>query len=75
MLCECLLVALSSNVKLTVLGHGEKYFGNYQKLLGARTYVATLPPTDLTMRTEVQVLELGDDVRFVGLPSEVYVES
>jgi hypothetical protein len=26
------------------------------------------------MNTEVQVLELGDDVRFVGLPSEIYVE-
>ena len=33
-----------------------------------------LPPTDLTMATEVQVLEVGADLRFVGLPSEVYVE-
>ena len=32
-----------------------------------------LPPTDLTMATEVQVLEIGDIV-LVGLPSEIYVE-
>ena len=32
-----------------------------------------LPPTDLTMDTEVQVLGIGDIV-LVGLPSEVYVE-
>ena len=34
----------------------------------------TLPPTELTMPTEVQVLGVGAAVRFVGLPSEVYVE-
>lgn len=33
----------------------------------------TLPPTDLTMDTEVQVVKIGDIV-LVGLPSEVYVE-
>ena len=32
-----------------------------------------LPPTDLTLDTEVQVLKIGDIV-LVGLPSEVYVE-
>ena len=32
-----------------------------------------LPPTDLKMDTEVQVLKIGDIV-LVGLPSEVYVE-
>ena len=32
-----------------------------------------LPPTDLTMATEVQVVKIGENV-LVGLPSEVYVE-
>ena len=35
--------------------------------------IGGLPPTDLTLDTEVQVLKIGDIV-LVGLPSEVYVE-
>eukprot|EP00966_Prymnesium_polylepis_P034200 794873-Prymnesium_polylepis.1 len=62
MLCDCLLVALTSNVKLTLLGYGEDYKGNYQKLLGARTYAATLPPTDLVLFADAY------DVLYVASP-------
>ena len=49
MLCDCLLIALQNKIPLTLIGFGEEYKGNFQKLTGARDVVATLPPNTLVL--------------------------
>ena len=49
MLCDSLRVALLWSMPLTLLGFGEEYRGNYQKLRGARAHVASLPPRTLVL--------------------------
>lgn len=49
MLCDSLLVALVHGVPLTLIGFGEAYHGNFQKLTGARDVVATLAPDTLVL--------------------------
>ena len=49
MLCDCLLVALRARVPLTLIGFGEAYHGNFQKLTGARDVVASLPRDTLVL--------------------------
>ena len=42
-------VALLHDVPLTLLGFGDEYRGNYQKLRGARAHLATLPRRTLVL--------------------------
>ena len=65
MLCDCLLVAMRAKVPLTLLGFGEDYHGNFQKLRGAREYVADLPPHDLVLFADAY------DVLYVAGASEL----
>ena len=49
MLCDALLVALVQRVPLTLIGYGDTYQGNFQKLTSARQVVAALPPDALVL--------------------------
>lgn len=49
MLCDSLLVALHARVPLTLLGFGELYAGNFQKLRSARAHVRRLPAEALVL--------------------------
>jgi hypothetical protein len=49
MLCDALLVALVHHIPLTLIGYGDEYRGNFQKLTGARRVVAALPPDALVL--------------------------
>ena len=49
MLCDALLVNALTGVRITLLGWGETYRGNFQKLRGARSHVGSLPPSDLVL--------------------------
>ena len=49
MLCDALLVNALTGVRITLLGWGETYRGNFQKLRGARSHVGALPPSDLVL--------------------------
>ena len=49
MLCDALLVALVRRVPLTLIGFGDEYRGNFQKLTGAREVVGRLRPDALVL--------------------------
>ena len=52
---DTLLSAATHQLYVTVLGYGQKYLGNYQKLEATREYVASMDADDLVLFVDAYV--------------------
>ena len=66
MLCDALLVNALTGVRITLLGWGETYRGNFQKLRGARSHVGALPPSDLVLFADAYDVLYAADATAIG---------
>ena len=53
-LCDTLLSAASYQLRITLLGHGQAYMGNYQKLETARQHLAGMDMNDIVLFVDVR---------------------